>query len=172
MGARARARLAEGAGRNRAEKDSRNVTRFFLVANSNVSSERFSALDFAEDMDDLFALMVGEDAGEVFGDSEWVQVTAADGPHVEVGAKQHRLHFNAVITLKHQVGGYSIGKLKKRIKAYLDENWNESRGWHVHVRLLQDAQRENYANKDVRIPANEAALEEIDPDLLAKLTIS
>lgn len=153
-------------------RDSRNITHVMITANSNVPSEKYGYPAFADDMwelwNELFAS--SESMTEVFGDPALVKVHDANGPHVEVGGQQRRLHFNIEIELRHQVASYNLRGLKHRLRKYLNANWTESRGWHVWLRLI-DRKLSNYSNKEARRAANDAAAEEF-ADEIARLSLA
>ncbi len=153
-------------------RDTRNVTQVVLTCNSNLSEARYSYSAFASEMFDLCTHLFESEAAqsEVFGDTEVVELVDANGPHVEVGGKLHRLHFNLEVELRHQLQLYSLPKLAKRMREHLNREWPESKGWHVWVNLV-DRRMSNYANKEGRWEENDRAAGAFDEELLARLTL-
>lgn len=145
-----------------------NLTPISLMCNSNIQYKHYR--DYVKFTETIHSLIIDdlmqdkENADEVFGREPFVDEVILKAFSPERGGWQRRAHFNLVLEIYHQVDTYSLVKLRDRMKDFLDESFQQSKGWNVWVTLSKQWDV-NYAIKEERWAQNDAVDHE-DPEYL------
>jgi hypothetical protein len=133
------------------EKTDRTLTSVMFMCNSNeaMGEESYSAFQRAIDLLIHHKLTQEDEAEEVFGKPPLVDEVEFIAYATEIGDKYKKAHFNLQVDIWHYVERYSVNKLRKRMKEWLDTYYTPKRNWNVFCSLLKRS-RTNYANKDLR----------------------
>lgn len=163
---------------NRNARSDSNVSTIYFVLNSNIAVDKMTetqATDLRDELDDYLMtnlLQNAETMARIFGQAPLVRNITVERFEWEVGGKLHRLHANLIVTVHHHVATYSIDKVNKRLRNWLNAQDTRSNGWYVHSRL-NDRKAENYSNKERREDKNRQMEERDDlTEELERLTLS
>ncbi len=144
-----------------------NITAVSLTCNSNIAP---GTPEYAQDLMDMFKqlfqtiLSTGQAVQWIFGNKDKIKKIQVNSISPEIGSVQKRVHINLNVTLQHVVPRYSVTKLAKRLKEFLDYNDTPSKGWHVHARL-GDRRGENYDTKVDRWANNDRVDKNTDEEI-------
>jgi hypothetical protein len=120
-----------------ATKNALNHTNVFITINTNQGiTDRLQYEETIEALNDLITKILRDEQlrTEVFGSSEVVPEVKVTALSYEIGDRYHRLHAHLTVDIQHQVGAYSVKKLRDRLKAVLDEHGQHiTPGFHVNA---------------------------------------
>jgi hypothetical protein len=151
-----------------ATKNTLNSTNVLFTINANQAvSDRTQYEEMIEGLNDLITnVLQNEDLrAQVFGNQDVVPEVKVTSLSFEIGDRYHRLHAHLTVDIQHQVGAYSVKKLRDRLKAVLDEYGQHiTPGFHVNTQYKgrSEAAFKNYATKERRKANNLAVLERED----------
>lgn len=152
-----------------------NYTSVNFTFNSNVKiTTELAAEEFETDMFKLFEDLVKDekDMEEIFGSPKVVNSVKFESFGVEVGEKMFRGHIHASITILHKVPQYSVGKLNRRFKEWLGNNYGGVNEWYVYSKITASGAYANYSNKLARAKANREIVEVEDlQEEIARLSL-
>jgi hypothetical protein len=111
--------------------------------------------EMTERLDQLLTSIINDEEfrTEVFGNKKAVPRVEVDALGMEFGEKKKRLHAHLQLKIHHQIGAYSIKKMRDRLKQVLDRYGQDiTPGFHVHTAKNDRAggAYQNYATKEAR----------------------
>jgi hypothetical protein len=133
-----------------AGQNNHNFTIISFQFNSNmriVTPQQFD--DFEQEMSDLIQKELPKYSDWLFGNASVIKKVTFETFGVEVGSIQKRGHVHTTVRIEHKVPNYSVGKLNRRLKLWLD-TYGPGNGWYVYSRLTKDGAQLNYDNKRLR----------------------
>ena len=131
-----------------------NYTIVQLTLNSNrriLTPQAFE--DFEIEMEQLFQKTMPEYSEYLCGNNRVVKSISVESFGVEVGNIQKRGHVHMTVKVEHKAPNYSVRKLNKRFKDWLNAVSGRE-GWAVYGVLSKGGAQLNYDNKRLRQIAN------------------
>jgi hypothetical protein len=131
-----------------------NYTIVQLTLNSNrriLTPQAFE--DFQIEMGQLFEDTMPKYSDYLFGNNRVIKSVSVESFGIEVGPVQKRGHVHMTVKIEHRAPNYSVRKLNKRFKDWLN-SVSGTRGWAVYGVLSKGGAQLNYDNKRLRQIAN------------------